>query len=54
MADLEEIFDGELNLPENFVRTAPTLQERKSKSKPPSPPVGRLSDAHFCMFFDAV
>lgn len=41
MEDVQEVFGGDLTLPENFETTAPTLQEREELSKPPSAPVGR-------------
>ena len=41
MEDVQEVFGGDLTLPENFETTAPTLQEQEKLSKPPSAPVGR-------------
>lgn len=41
MEDVQEVFAGDLTLPENFETTAPTLQEREELSKPPSAPVSR-------------
>ena len=53
MEDIREVFGGDLTLPENFETTAPTLQEREFNSKPPSAPVGRLSDTCFYIPFGA-